>query len=90
MRKCRKIQWQLHDNPTKITTKESYVSEGYLNLNYASRPRIIGNNQTHLTTHKRPTTVVNRKPENQDIYERKKVGPGKQTYGETIGKIRKN
>ena len=37
-------------------------------------------------THKRPTAVVNRSPENQDIYKRKKVVSGRQTYGELIRK----
>ena len=53
---------------TLPATKESYVSEANLNLNYSSRPRIIASSQTHLTTHKGPTTVVNRRPKNQDIY----------------------
>ena len=61
-----------------------------MNLNYSSRPRKIANSQTHLTTHKRPTTVVNSRPENQDIYESKKAVPGRQTYGETIGKRSNN
>ena len=69
-----------NNNPTKTTTKESYVSEANLNLNYSSRPRKIASIQTHLTTQKRPTTVVSRRPENQGTYERKKVVPGRQTY----------
>ena len=73
-----------NNNPARATTKESYVSEANLNLNYSSRLRKIANSQTHLTTHKRPTAAVNRRPENQDIYERKKVVPERQTYGETI------
>ena len=55
-------------------------------MNYSSRPKIIASSQTHLTTHKGPTTVVNRRPKNQDIYQRKKVVPGRQTYGKMIGK----
>ena len=53
-----------NNNPTRTTTKESYVSEANLNLNYSGKPRKIANSQTHLTTHKRPTTTVNRRPEN--------------------------
>ena len=53
-----------NNNPTRTTTKESYVSEANLNLNYSGRPRKIANSQTHLTTRKRPTTIVNRRPEN--------------------------
>ena len=79
-----------NNNPTRTTTKESYVSEANLNFNYPSRPRNVANSQTHLTTHKRPTTVVNRRSENQDIYKRKKVVPGRQTCGETIGKRSNN
>ena len=79
-----------NNNPTKTTTKESYVSEANLNFDYSSRPRKIAHSQTHLTAHKRPTTVVNRRPENQDIYKRKKVVPGRKTYGETIGKRSNN
>ena len=75
-----------NNNFTRTTTKESYVREANLHLNYSSRPRKIANSQTYLTTNKRPTTVVNRRPENQDIYGRKKVVPGRQTYGETIRK----
>ena len=75
-----------NNNPTRTTTKESYVSEANLNLDYSSRPEKIVNSQTHLTAHKRQTTVVNRRPENQDIYKRKKVVPGRQAYGEKIGK----
>ena len=75
-----------NNNSTRTTIKESYVSEANLNLDYSSRPRKIANSQTHLTTHKRPTTVVNRRPESQDIYKSKDVVPGRQTYGETIGK----
>ena len=37
-------------------------------------------------THKRPTTVVNRRSENQDIYEIKKSVSGRQTYGEPLKK----
>ena len=73
-----------NNNPTKTTTKESYVSKANLNFDYSSRPRKIAHSQTHLTAHKRPTTVVNRRPENQDIYKRKKVVPGRQTYGDNI------
>ena len=79
-----------NNNSTRTTTKESYVSEANLNLDYSSRPRKIANSQTHLTTHERPTTVVNRRPESQDIYKSKKVVPGRQTYGETIGKRNNN
>ena len=35
-----------NNNPTRTTTKESYVSEANLNLNYSSRPRKIANNHT--------------------------------------------
>ena len=76
-----KYDHKSNNNPT-----ESYVSEANLNSNYSSRPRKMSNCQTHLTTHKRPTTVVNRRPDNQDVYERKEVVPGRQTYCETIGK----
>ena len=41
------------NNPTRTTTKESYVSGANLNLNYSSRARKIASSQTHLTTHKR-------------------------------------
>ena len=41
-----------NNNPTRRITKESYVSQANLNLNYSSRPRIIASSQTHLTTHK--------------------------------------
>ena len=75
-----------NNNPTRTTTKESHVSKAKLNLNYSSRPSKIANSQTHLTTHKGPTTVVNRRLENQNLYERKKVVPRRQTYGETLGK----
>ena len=34
--------------------------------------------------------MLNRRPENQDIYKRKKFVPGRQTYGETIGKRSNN
>ena len=33
-----------NNNPTRMTTKESNVSEANLNLNYSSRPRKIANN----------------------------------------------
>ena len=79
-----------NNNPTRRITKESYVSQANLNLNYSSRPRIIASSQTHLTTHKWPTAVVNRRPKNQDIYERKKVVSGRRTYGEMIGKRSNN
>ena len=90
------IKWKvLSPNRFEQLTVEGWckkvnVSEVNLNLNYSSRPRKIANSQTHLTTHKRPTTVVNSRPENQDIYESKKVVPGRQTYGETIGKRSNN
>ena len=73
-------------NPTRATTKKSCVSEADSNLNNCNRPNTITNNQNHLITHKRPTAVVNRRPENQDIYKRKKVVSGRQTYGESIRK----
>ena len=79
-----------NNNPTRATTKESYVSEANLNLKYSSSPRKFANSQTHSATQKRPTIVVKRRPENQDIYETKKVAPGTQTYGETIGKRSNN
>ena len=79
-----------NNNPTRATTKESYVSEADLNLNYSSSPRKFANSQTHSATQKRPTIFVKRRPENQDIYETKKVAPGRQTYGETIGKRSNN
>ena len=66
------------------------MSEANLNLTYSSRPRKIANSQSHLTTHKRPTTVVKKRLEIQDIYQRKKVVPEGQTYGETIGKRSNN
>ena len=75
-----------NNNPTRTTIKELYVNEAKLNLNYPNRPRKIARSQTHLTANKRPTTVENRRPENQDIYEKKKVVPTRQTYGETTGK----
>ena len=56
-----------NNNPTRTTTKESYVSEANLNLNNCNRPSKIANNQTYLITHKRPITIGNRRPENQDI-----------------------
>ena len=75
-----------YDHKSTNNPTESYVSEANLNSNYSSRPRKMSNCQTHLTTHKRPTTVVNRRPDNQDVYQRKEVVPGRQTYCETIGK----
>ena len=35
-----------NNNPTRMTTKESNVSEANLNLNFSSRPRKIANNHT--------------------------------------------
>ena len=35
-----------NNNPTRKTTKESYVREANLNLNYSRRPRKIANNHT--------------------------------------------
>ena len=35
-----------NNNPTRMTTKKSNVSEANLNLNYSSRPRKIANNHT--------------------------------------------
>ena len=35
-----------NNNPTRTTTKELYVRESNLNLNYSSRPRKIANNHT--------------------------------------------
>ena len=79
-----------NNNLTRTTTKESCISEADLNLNNSNRPIIIANSQNHLIMHKRPTTVVNRRPENQDIYKRKKVVPGRQTYGESIRRTSNN
>ena len=60
-----------NNNPIRTTTKESDLSEADLNINNCNTPSKIANGQTYLTTHKRSTTVVNRRPENQDIFERK-------------------
>ena len=72
---------QYEDNPnnnhTKTTTKDSYIIEADLNLTNCNTPNTIANSQTYLITHKRPTTVVNRRSENQEIYEREKVVPGR-------------
>ena len=60
-----------NNNPIRTTTKESDLSEADLNINNCNTPSKIANSQTYLTTHKRSTTVVNRRQENQDIFERK-------------------
>ena len=60
-----------NNNPIRTTNKESDLSEADLNINNCNTPSKIANSQTYLTTHKRSTTVVNRRPENQDIFERK-------------------
>ena len=81
-----------NNNPKRKRTKDSYVSEAGLNLNncnslnICNSPSTIANSQAKLINTKRPTTVVNRRPENQDISERKKVVPGRQTYGELVRK----
>ena len=61
-----------NNNPTRMATKESYFSEADLNLSNCNRPSKIANNQTYLISHKKPTTVVSRRPH---IHERKKVVP---------------
>ena len=68
-----------NNNPTRTTTKKLCVSEADSNLNNCNRPIRIANSQNYLMTHKIPTTVVNRKPENQDIYKRKKTVSGRKT-----------
>ena len=40
-------------------------------LNSSKRPNTIAKSQNHLITHERLIIVVNRSPENQDIYKRK-------------------
>ena len=61
------------NNPTRTTTKESYLNEVDLNLNNCNRPSKIANSQTYLITPKRLATVVNRRPENQDISKVRKL-----------------
>ena len=66
-----------------------YYFKYYVNcntLNNCNRPSTITNSQSNLIKPKRPTTVANRRPENQDISERKKVAPGRETYSESIRK----
>ena len=81
-----------NNNPKRTRIKESYVGEADLNLNNCNtlnncnRPSTITNSQSNLINPKRPTTVANRRQENQDISERKKVVPGRQTYSESIRK----
>ena len=57
-----------NNNPIRTTTKESDLSEADLNINNCNTPSKIANSQTYLTTYKRSTNAVNRRPENQDIY----------------------
>ena len=79
-----------NNNPTRTTTKKLCFSEADSNLDNCNRPIRIANSQNYLMTHKIPTTVVNRKPENQDIYKTKKTVPGRKTYGESIRKTSNN
>ena len=58
------VWWKPSKNPTRTTTKKSCVSESDLNSNNCNRPSTNVNNQTYIKTHKRPTTVVNRRPGN--------------------------
>ena len=52
---------------------QPYVGKADLNLNDCNRPSKIVNSLTYLLTHKKiPTTVVNRWPENQEIYMKEK------------------
>ena len=44
---------------------------------------MITNSPNYLIKPKRRTALVNRRPENQDISERKKVVPGKQNFSES-------
>ena len=74
-----------NNNPTRATTKESYLSEAHVNLNNCNRPSKIANSQTYLITHKRPE-----RPENQDISKRKKVVSRRQTYSESTRKASNN
>ena len=44
---------------------------------------MITNSPNYLIKPKRRTALVNRRPENQDISERKKVVPGRQNFSES-------
>ena len=68
---------------------ESQISEADWNLNNCNsltncnRPTTTTNSQNYLIKSKRPTTLVNRRAENQDISERKKVVPRRQNFSES-------
>ena len=78
-----------NNNLTRMTTKESCISEADLNLNNSNRPITIANSQNHLIMHKRPTTVVNRRPEKIKIYikQRKLYLEDKLTVNRSEGQV---
>ena len=67
----------LNKNLKRTRAKESQVSEADWNLNNCNRlnncnwPTTITNSPNYMIKPKRPTTLMNGRPENQDIPERK-------------------
>ena len=78
----------LNKNP-KITAMESQISEADWNLNNCNslpncnRPTTTTNSQNYWIKSKRPTALVNRRAENQDISERRKVVPQRENLSES-------
>ena len=82
----------LNKHPKRTRAEESQVIVIVNNcnsLNTCNRPTAITNSQNYLIKSKRPTTLVNRRAENQDISERKKVVPRRQNFSELKTKTKK-
>ena len=76
----------LNKTPKRTRAKESQVIVIVNNcnsFNTCNRPTTTTNSQNYLIKSKRPTTLVNRRAENQDISERKKVVPQRQNFSES-------